>query len=243
MGTANGEIATMNYLAKGRWALVAALGFLAICASQAQAGLFSALTGQSDSEAAAAAAPAETTTAQPAPARQATRSARRTRHVQYRRHRSEKVARARAAAKVAEKAESGDGKAEGKSESKADGRTAAKTDESRTKIPDRVANANAQMIGPVADAAPEPQPTAVAEPAPETAAPVAPLVVASDELNELDKAAAEKPAPKVYRPVTTAQASAMPTEDVWSQTSLIGKIFVAFGGMLTLASAARMFMA
>lgn len=31
--------------------------------------------------------------------------------------------------------------------------------------------------------------------------------------------------------------------DTWDRTSLIGKIFVAFGGLLTLASAARMFMA
>jgi hypothetical protein len=29
----------------------------------------------------------------------------------------------------------------------------------------------------------------------------------------------------------------------WDQTSLIGKVFIAFGGLLTMASAARMFMA
>jgi hypothetical protein len=29
----------------------------------------------------------------------------------------------------------------------------------------------------------------------------------------------------------------------WDQASLIGKIFIAFGGLLTAASAARMFMA
>ena len=29
----------------------------------------------------------------------------------------------------------------------------------------------------------------------------------------------------------------------WDQTSLIGKIFIAFGALLTMASAARMFMA
>ena len=39
-------------------------------------------------------------------------------------------------------------------------------------------------------------------------------------------------------------AAAVSTDDsAWSQTSLIGKIFIAFGGLLTLASAARMFMA
>ena len=30
---------------------------------------------------------------------------------------------------------------------------------------------------------------------------------------------------------------------VWDETSLIGKVFIAFGTLLTIASAARMFMA
>jgi hypothetical protein len=30
---------------------------------------------------------------------------------------------------------------------------------------------------------------------------------------------------------------------VWDETSLIGKIFIGFGALLTIASAARMFMA
>ena len=42
----------------------------------------------------------------------------------------------------------------------------------------------------------------------------------------------------------TATAAVVSTDDsAWGQTSLIGKIFIAFGGLLTLASAARMFMA
>ena len=32
-------------------------------------------------------------------------------------------------------------------------------------------------------------------------------------------------------------------DSAWDQTSLIGKIFIAFGALLTMASAARMFMA
>jgi hypothetical protein len=40
--------------------------------------------------------------------------------------------------------------------------------------------------------------------------------------------------------VTAASSNESST---WDQTSLIGKIFIAFGGLLTLASAARMFMA
>lgn len=87
-------------------------------------------------------------------------------------------------------------------------------------------------------------------------------ISASDELNDLDKAAhaasaisAAAPAPVVATATTAAAAPvAAPVSDqiasshddagdTWGKTSLIGKIFVAFGGLLTLASAARMFMA
>jgi hypothetical protein len=41
-----------------------------------------------------------------------------------------------------------------------------------------------------------------------------------------------------------AQAAAASNDNsTWDQTSLIGKIFIAFGALLTIASAARMFMA
>ena len=40
-----------------------------------------------------------------------------------------------------------------------------------------------------------------------------------------------------------APAQAASNEATWDQTSLIGKIFIAFGALLTMASAARMFMA
>jgi hypothetical protein len=62
-------------------------------------------------------------------------------------------------------------------------------------------------------------------------------IVASDELNDLDLAAADD------RSKPAAQVTASQTDDQWSMTSLIGKIFIVFGGLLTLASAARMFMA
>ncbi|KQW18499.1 hypothetical protein ASC80_21050 [Afipia sp. Root123D2] len=87
-------------------------------------------------------------------------------------------------------------------------------------------------------------------------------ISASDELNDLDKAANAASAISVAAPApvvaTTTTAAAAPVAapmsdqiasshddagDTWGQTSLIGKIFVAFGGLLTLASAARMFMA
>jgi hypothetical protein len=82
-------------------------------------------------------------------------------------------------------------------------------------------------------------------------------LVAADELNDVDRALSENGNDKDKGPAATlamavaqapapapAQAAAVSTDDsTWNQTSLIGKIFIAFGGLLTLASAARMFMA
>jgi hypothetical protein len=77
-------------------------------------------------------------------------------------------------------------------------------------------------------------------------------VVSADQLNDLDRALHEAPPPS---PTTLAMASAeAPTapappamasseSSTWDQTSLIGKIFIGFGALLTMASAARMFMA
>lgn len=78
-------------------------------------------------------------------------------------------------------------------------------------------------------------------------------VISPDQLNDVDRAlhesappaptiamaAADAPAPAPAKPVaaTTSEGSA------WDQTSLIGKIFIGFGALLTVASAARMFMA
>jgi hypothetical protein len=79
------------------------------------------------------------------------------------------------------------------------------------------------------------------------------LVVSADQLNDVDRALHEAPPPA---PTTLAMASAeVPTapapppamasseSSTWDQTSLIGKIFIGFGALLTMASAARMFMA
>jgi hypothetical protein len=81
-------------------------------------------------------------------------------------------------------------------------------------------------------------------------------LVAADQLNDVDRALSENraddkdKAPSATLAMAVAQAPAQPpaaavsTDDsAWNQTSLIGKIFIAFGGLLTLASAARMFMA
>ena len=73
-------------------------------------------------------------------------------------------------------------------------------------------------------------------------------VVSSDQLNDVDRALQQTPATQTVAmasarpaaaPVTTSGSEA----STWDQTSLIGKIFIAFGALLTMASAARMFMA
>ena len=74
-------------------------------------------------------------------------------------------------------------------------------------------------------------------------------VVASDQLNELDRALQQSPATQTVAMATAKPAAAAPVlasageTSTWDQTSLIGKIFIAFGALLTMASAARMFMA
>jgi len=77
-------------------------------------------------------------------------------------------------------------------------------------------------------------------------------VVKSDQINEVDRALQEDNSPAQRTVVTAADAQPRPAlvmaasgseSSTWDQTSLIGKIFIGFGALLTLASAARMFMA
>ncbi|HEY3893128.1 MAG TPA: hypothetical protein VGM00_14280 [Bradyrhizobium sp.] len=132
-------------------------------------------------------------------------------------------------------------------------------------IPTSVANANAQLAAPDTPAAAPDTPADNAKAMTERAntivqstadAPVDaqpandPPVVAPDQLNDVDRslrdsappaatlaaASAEPPAAEVA-PAANSEPSA------WDQTSLIGKIFIGFGALLTMASAARMFMA
>jgi hypothetical protein len=95
-------------------------------------------------------------------------------------------------------------------------------------------------------------PAPAANPAPAPAANTD--LVAADQLNDVDRALSEarsetrsedKPAlpPTVTMAMAQAPAAVSSSDSTWDQTSLIGKIFIAFGGLLTLASAARMFMA
>lgn len=127
-----------------------------------------------------------------------------------------------------------------------------------SRMPASVANANAQMASPDAPAgsagAMTDRANNIFQATPDDAqAAVATPVVAADQLNDIDRALHEG-APATA-PVTLASAEppavvASPTaavspateSSIWDQTSLIGKIFIGFGALLTVASAARMFM-
>lgn len=76
-------------------------------------------------------------------------------------------------------------------------------------------------------------------------------IATADQFNDLDRAmTAETPAPVLPVQGTlvsdnqpAASQSVSNQDDPWDRASLIGKIFIALGAMLTLASAARMFIA
>jgi hypothetical protein len=127
-------------------------------------------------------------------------------------------------------------------------------------IPPTVANANAQMASTQMAATDVPGGNAKAMSARATeilqAAPagaqtnVDAQMVAADQLNDVDRALHEGSPPALVmasadtQAAAPAMASANSNEgSTWDQTSLIGKIFIGFGALLTMASAARMFMA
>jgi len=149
--------------------------------------------------------------------------------------------------KTTEQAKSTDGKtADSKvSENKtADGKLAKNTETSQP-LPISVANARAEMLSPAASTTSN-EPTA-ATPAPAQAP--ASAVVASDQLNNLDRSLTETRSPPAATIAMASLSTPLPTataskdDSTWANTSLIGKIFIAFGGLLTLASAARMMIA
>jgi hypothetical protein len=142
--------------------------------------------------------------------------------------------------------------------SKASEKVADAGDSSPGAIPASVANANAQMTstGALADSASAMTAkanTVLLASADKPADPQAPAdaaVVASDQLNDVDRALQETPAKQqtvamaTVKPAAAAPALTTASDSsTWDQTSLIGKIFIAFGALLTMASAARMFMA
>ncbi|MET3844902.1 hypothetical protein [Bradyrhizobium sp. OAE829] len=122
-------------------------------------------------------------------------------------------------------------------------------------IPASIANANAQLAS--ADTAPGSAQAMTAKAnillasadKPGEAQPTNEAVVSSDQLNDVDRALQQNPATQTVAMVSAKPAPAAPVlasspdSSTWDQTSLIGKIFIAFGALLTMASAARMFMA
>ncbi|MBC7579230.1 MAG: hypothetical protein H7312_18020 [Tardiphaga sp.] len=137
---------------------------------------------------------------------------------------------------------------------KADDHAGDKADDKAT-IPDTVANANAQYrkdaptdmgsMSAQADAMLKLMGSkpATVEPAPATQETPA-IAVSADQLNEMDRALTpEKPVVRVARPTAEARVVIASDHSVWTETSLIGKVFMAFGGLLTMASAVRMFVA
>ena len=138
-----------------------------------------------------------------------------------------------------------------------------KDDDAASSLPASVANARAQLANADGSADNATALTSQArdrlqlmaasqpDPAPAQTAPADAGLVAADQLNEVDRVLSEAkpdekdkaPAATPAAPVAQAPAVAASTDDSsWGQASLIGKIFIAFGGLLTLASAARMFM-
>lgn len=220
---------------------IKASGRLALMVATAFAGLLVGLTGPMPANAAgsnATAATSSSTTAEK-PVRQSSRHGRREAP-----HRSSQTA--------------------DKSESK---KAAANNAGSVTSagMPATVANANAELTSGDNNATATPAKAGAAVAAADSPADAQPAadgnVVASDQLNDVDRALqqerpAEQPPQAVEQetpPVesqSVAMASPKPAPVLASsdssssdQTSLIGKIFIGFGALLTVASAARMFMA
>jgi hypothetical protein len=126
-------------------------------------------------------------------------------------------------------------------------------------IPPSVANANAQLPSPDTPAGSARAMSVRANGILQTDSPASAKadnmpgnetqVVAADQLNEVDRALRESGPPVTNMVLASADPPAAPVvaspqeSSTWDQTSLIGKIFIGFGALLTMASAARMFMA
>jgi hypothetical protein len=248
----------MNIKASGRSALIIAAGFW-LCVS-------GPLQAAEDADGGVTASRTETAAGAPVALNKFTKKFRK--HVSSR-HKSVKVA-SKASARNAKTSENNT--PENKtSENRASDKNKAmaadavfRDDDSLSALPPSVANANAQLAA--ADV-PADDPTSVSTKAsnmlrtmaakqgdsaePPVPAPAATTeLVAADQLNDVDRALSEnnsedRPAATPTMAMAMAQAPAAVSNDdsAWGQTSLIGKIFIAFGGLLTLASAARMFMA
>ena len=136
-------------------------------------------------------------------------------------------------------------------ETKAATADAADGHESLSDIPPAVANANAQWRPPgVPSDDAKPPPRANGLPQDPADAKSSNGIVAADQLNDVDRALQEgSTTPAALSAMASADPPPAPVTaarregSLWEQTSVIGKIFIGFGALLTMASAARMFMA
>jgi hypothetical protein len=246
----------MNIKASGRSALIIAAGFW-VCVS-------GPLQAAEDADGGVTASRTEAAAGPPVVLNKFTKKSRHWRHVSS--HRKSVKAASRDSTERVKTSE----KKRSEKNKTLEADAALNDDGSASSLPPSVANANAQMAsadGP-ADSA-----TALSSQArdrlrvmaanqdePQAQSPAANTeLVAADELNEVDRALSENgnddkdkapaaslamAAAQVQTPAQAQPLAAVSTDDsAWSQTSLIGKISIAFGGLLTLASAARMFMA
>jgi hypothetical protein len=125
-------------------------------------------------------------------------------------------------------------------------------------LPPSIANANAQISA--ADTLAAGNARAMSErannmvqAAPDASSTADVPIVTADQLNDVDRTLRENPAPatpptmaSANAPVMAASSPLMATGNgntTWDRTSLIGKIFIGFGVLLTMASAVRMFIA
>ncbi|OPY97747.1 hypothetical protein A5906_36405 [Bradyrhizobium sacchari] len=231
--------------ASGRAALILLAGLFLLFGSAAQAAPASAAGSQSDSAGKQADAVK--------PSKHRYHSSRRTSSKTARKSSGDNAEGKDTAAKAGE-AKSGEAKSgETKTGDKADSGLPASS-----QMPSEVANANAQLAA--ADTPPAAAASAmtgrannnVQAAADNAAAPNAESqIVEPDQPNDLDRALQQDNPPGQKAVLAAAEAQPRPApvmassqqSSAWDQSSLIGKIFIGVGTLLTLASAARMFMA
>lgn len=231
--------------ARGRSALIVAAGLLALLASP--------VTAATDSEDSAPAPKSDSATVS---THRVLRHAWHRRH--YVHHRSHRIATR------PEDKEAGNKIATAEAAPK--DATVAPSDKVLSNIPPSIANANAQMLlagVQLTAAAAIPSgsdvPVAASEGPAKAPADSGTIVIAADQLNDVDRKLQEGSSAAVAPAASPATAAAIPAStetspspvpatvtmtterSTWDQTSLIGKIFIGFGALLTMASAARMF--
>lgn len=181
----------------------------------------------------------------------------------HRRHESGRTGSSKTAQKSDDKSDAPAKADEAKSDTKAadakaaDGK-AGNDEPASSQMPSAVANANAQLAtGDTPTAAAAPAMTDRANDNVQAAAEntndatAEGQVVAPDQLNDIDRAVQQDNPPAQKAVIAAAEPQPRPApvmassqqSSAWDQSSLIGKIFIGVGTLLTLASAARMFMA